>query len=73
MTQKEEESLEYLIIECFQYNLQRSRHNVLDKDVLKTILLQAMRDDYLDMFNLMGKGYISKELYEHISNFSEGA
>jgi hypothetical protein len=36
MSQKEEESLEDYV-ECLQYNLQRSKHSDLDKDILKTI------------------------------------
>jgi len=38
----------------------------LEKDILKTILIQGMRDDCLDMSNLMGKGDISKEPYDDI-------
>jgi hypothetical protein len=55
MSQKEEESLEDYV-ECLKYNLQRSKHNYLDKDILKTILIRGTRDDYLDMMNLMGTG-----------------
>jgi hypothetical protein len=53
-------------VERLQYNLQRSKHSDLDKDILKTILIQGMRDDCLDMLNLMGKGDISKEPYNDI-------
>ena len=35
-------------------------------DVLKIILLSGIRDDYLDMLNLLGKGDISKESFEKI-------
>ena len=35
-------------------------------DVLKIILLHGIRDDYLDMLNLLGKGDISKECFENI-------
>jgi hypothetical protein len=54
MSQKEEESLEDYL-KCLHYNLQRSKHNYLDKDISKKIMIQGMRDDYLDMLNLMGK------------------
>ena len=35
-------------------------------DVLKIILLRGIRDDFLDMLNLLGKGDISKESFENI-------
>jgi hypothetical protein len=65
MTQKEDENLEDYV-EWFQYNLQRSSHTTLGGDILKTILIRGMQDEWLDMLNLMGKGDISKESYEAI-------
>ena len=35
-------------------------------DVLKIILLHGIRDDFLDMLNLLGKGDISKESFRNI-------
>ena len=35
---------------------------------MKTILLKGVRDDCLDMLNMLGKGDISKESYEDIVN-----
>ena len=35
-------------------------------DVLKIILLRGIRDDCLDMLNLLGKGDISKDSFEKI-------
>ena len=35
-------------------------------DVLKIILLRGIRDEFLDMLNLLGKGDISKEPFEKI-------
>ena len=35
-------------------------------DVLKIILLRGIRDEFLDMLNLLGKGDISKEPFENI-------
>ena len=35
-------------------------------DVLKIILLSGIRDDFLDMLNLLGKGDISKESFKKI-------
>ena len=68
MAQKEDESSKDFI-EHFQYNLQGSKHSSLEKDALKTILLRPMRDDCLDMLNTMGKGDISKALYDDIILF----
>jgi hypothetical protein len=38
----------------------------VSKDILKTILLKGVREDCLDMLNILGKGDISKESYEDI-------
>ena len=67
MSQKEDETLEYFV-ERLQYNLQRSGHSDVSKDILKTILLKGVRDDCLDILNMLGKGDISKESYENIVN-----
>jgi hypothetical protein len=67
MVQKEDENLEDFV-ERLQYNLQRSRHPDVSKDILKTILLKGVRDDSLDMLNMLGKGDISKEPYDEIIN-----
>jgi len=67
MTQKEDESLEDYV-ERFHYNLQRSKHSNLDHEILKTIFIRGMRDDYLDTLNLLGKGDISQEPFAEIVN-----
>ena len=67
MSQKEDETLEDFV-ERLQYNLQRSGHPDVSKEILKTILLKWVRDNCLDMLNMLGKGYISKESYEDIVN-----
>jgi hypothetical protein len=38
----------------------------VSKDILKTMLLKGVREDRLDMLNILGKGDISKESYEDI-------
>ena len=48
------------------YNVQRSCHTTIGRDVLKIILLRGIRDDFLDMLNLLGKEDISKESFDHI-------
>jgi hypothetical protein len=65
MTQKEDESLEDYM-ERFQYNLQRSKQRKLDKDTLCTILIIGIRDECLDLLNLMGGGEISQVDYDQI-------
>ena len=40
----------------------------MSKDILKTILLKGVRDDFLDMLNMLGKGDISKESFDQIIN-----
>jgi hypothetical protein len=65
MSQKEDETLEDFV-ERLQYNLQRSGHPDVSKDILKTILLKGVREDCLDILNMLGKGDISKESYEDI-------
>ena len=46
--------------------MQRSDHPSVSKYILKTILLKGVRDDFLDMLNMLGKGDISKESYDEI-------
>jgi len=65
MVQKEDKNLEEFL-ERLQYNLQRSNHPSVRKDILKTILLKGVRDDCLDMLHMIGKGDISKESYDEI-------
>ena len=65
MVQKEDESLEYFV-ERILYNVQRPGQKNMGLDVLKIILLRGIRDDCLDMLNLLGKGDISKDSFEKI-------
>jgi hypothetical protein len=67
MIQKEDENLEDFV-ERLQYNLQRSSHPNVSKYIIKIILLKGVRDDCLDMLNMLGKGDISKESYDQIVN-----
>jgi len=53
MTQKEDESLEDYM-ERFQYNLQMSKHSIVDKDTPRTIMIRVIRDKCFDILNLMG-------------------
>ena len=65
MSQTEDESLEYFM-ERLEYNVQRSGNLDLDPNILKTILLRGIRDEHLDILNLLGKGDSSKESYQDI-------
>ena len=46
-------------VEQFQYNLQRFKHNNLGKEELKPMIIKWMRDEYVDIVNMLGKGDIS--------------
>ena len=70
MLQKEDENLEDLL-ERFNYNIKRAKMENLDKDTLKALLLNKIRDEWLDIRNMMGKGDISQltlpEIAESVS------
>ena len=59
MMQKEDENLEDLI-ERFNYNIKREKMDNLDQDNLKYLLLKYIRDEWIDILNMMGKGDISQ-------------
>ena len=65
MVQKDDESLEDFV-ERLMYNVQRSGHTTIGRDVLKIILLRGIKEDLLDMLNMLRKGHISKEPFNHI-------
>ena len=62
ITQAKEESLEYYM-ECFQYNLQRSKQRKLGKEILKTLLLKGIYAESLEILNLMGTGDVCQLPY----------
>jgi len=66
--QREDEVLEDLI-ERFNYNLKRAIMDNLDKDTLKSLLLKAVRDEWIDILNMMGKGDISQLPLSDIGKF----
>ena len=65
MVQKDKESLEYFV-ERILYNVQRVVQNTMGIDVLKIIITPGIREYFLGMLNLLGKGDISKEPFENI-------
>ena len=65
MVQKDDKSLEN-VLERNLYNVQRSGHTTIGRDVLKIIFMRGIREDGLDILNLLGKGDVSKENFDHI-------
>jgi hypothetical protein len=65
MTQRDDESLEDYL-EIFLYNIHRSKHRKLDMDIIKTIFLQGIKDESIDLLNLMGSGDVSHFSFERI-------
>ena len=65
MVQRDEEILEYFV-ERLLYNVHRAGQTNMRLYVLKIILLRGIREDFLGMLNLLGKGDISKESFENI-------
>ena len=65
MIQKDDESLEDFVKRILN-NVQRDGQTNMGLYVLKIILLRGIRDDFLDILNLLGKGDISKESFEKI-------
>ena len=73
MMQKDDENLEDLV-ERFSYNTKRDKIHNLDDDTLKFLFLKSIRDEWIDLLNLMGKGDVSQlsfrdicEICTHIS------
>jgi len=65
MQLQEEETLEDYV-ERFVYNLQKSRQNSLNSNVVRTIFLKGILEDYIDMLNLMATSDVSQKSFEYI-------
>lgn len=65
MTQKEDENIEDLL-EISVYNIKREKMDNLDEETLKALLLKAIKDEWIDILNLTGKGYISQFPFAYI-------
>ena len=65
MSQQEDESLEEYL-ERFLYNLQKSKYTSLTSNIIKTIFLKGIQDEYFDALNVMGKGYVSYSPFDEI-------
>ena len=65
ITQGENESLEDYV-DRFHYNLQKSKHKHLEKESLKTLLLKGIKDKFLELLNLIGKGDVFQLSYDDV-------
>ena len=75
MNQREDESLEDLI-ERFMYNVKREKLHHLAFDTLKTLLLKTIRDEWIDLLDLMSIGdvhtsYHLKKFVKHANTYQE--
>ena len=70
MNQQEDESLEEYL-ERFSYNLQKSKYNSLTPEMIRTIFLKGIREEYLDILNVMGKGDISYLPFDEIQDLCQ--
>ena len=70
MTQQEDESLEEYL-ERFSYNLQKSKYNSLTPEMIRTIFMKGIREEYLDILNVMGKGDISYLPFDEIQDLCQ--
>jgi len=57
MNKKEDEILEDLI-ERFMYNAKREKIHYLGYDTLKTLLPRRVRDELIDILNLVSRGNV---------------
>jgi len=53
------------------YNMGRSQHSNLDKEIVKIIFIRGMWDDCLNLVNIFGKGDISKDPYDVIVKYDQ--
>jgi len=49
-----------------QYNLQKSKYKHLEKEILKTLLLKGIKDKFLELLNLTGKGDVFQLSYDDV-------
>jgi hypothetical protein len=66
MQQCEEESLEDYL-ERFLYNYQKTKQFALDTDTVRTILLKGVRDNYIEVINLMSSRYVYQNPFADIA------
>jgi len=75
MKQKYDECLEYFV-ERFTYSIKRSKLHDLELDTLKSLLLKVIRDERINLLNLMRKRDVSQfpfqDICELCKNISRG-
>jgi hypothetical protein len=67
MTQHEDESLEDCV-EQFHYNVQRVRQGDLAPETQRVFLLRGIRDECIELLNMMSGGDVSQLQYDTIVN-----
>ena len=65
MNQREDESLQDLTY-IFMYNVKREKLHHLGSDTLKTLLLRTIRDEWIDLLDLMSRGDVYQLSFEEI-------
>ena len=65
MIQGEDESLEDYV-EWYKYNFQKSKHKHLEKEILKTLILKGIKDEFLEILNMTGKGDVFQLSYDDV-------
>ena len=70
MSRQEDKSLEEYL-ERFLYNLQKSKYNSLNFDIIQTIFLKCIQDEYLVILNVMGNTYHLMKLNSYVKSIHE--
>jgi len=74
MNKKEYDILEDLI-ERFMYNVKREKLHHLGSNILKTLLLKTIRDEWIDLLDLIVKvmytNYHLKKFLKHANTYQE--
>ena len=65
MNQREDESLEDLI-ERFMYNVKRGKLHHLGSNTLKPLLFRTIRNEWIDLLNIMSRGNVYQLSLEEI-------
>jgi hypothetical protein len=68
MQQSEEESLEDYL-ERFLYNYQKTKQFSLDTATIRTIFLKGVRDDCIEVINLMSSGDVYQKKFADIAEY----
>jgi len=65
MNQKEDKSLED-VIERFMYNVKRENVHHLGSETLKTLLQRTIRDEWINLIDLMSRGDVYQLSFDKI-------